>query len=148
MGHKSMEHIAIMKKSWGLTDKILNGQKKIESRWYKVKYQPWDEIKEGEVVYFKDSGEPVKLRAEVEKVIQFSGLTPRKVSEILEKYGNDDGLERNKIPEFFKRFKDKKYCMLIFLKNPLEIEPFEIDKTGFGAMSAWITVNSVSKIRV
>lgn len=27
-----MEHLAIMRKSWGLTDKILNGQKKIESR--------------------------------------------------------------------------------------------------------------------
>jgi len=29
---RNMEHIAIMKKSWELTDKILNGQKKIESR--------------------------------------------------------------------------------------------------------------------
>lgn len=31
-----MEHVAIMRKSWGLTDKILSGQKKIESRWYKT----------------------------------------------------------------------------------------------------------------
>lgn len=148
MGRENMEHIAIMKKSWGLTNKILSGQKKIESRWYKVKYRPWDKIKEDEVVYFKDSGEPVKLRAEVEKVIQFPDLTPQKVSEILEKYGDDDGLEREKIPGFFQRFKDKKYCMLIFLKNPQEIEPFEIDKTGFGAMSAWITTDSVLEIRV
>ena len=145
---KSMEHIAIMKKSWGLTKKILSGQKKIESRWYKVKYRPWNKIKEGETVYFKDSGEPIKLRAEVGKVIQFSDLTPERVGEILEKYGNNDGLEQEKIPEFFKRFKGKKYCVLIFLRNPTEIKPFEINKTGFGAMSAWITVDSISKIRV
>src|SRR3989338_1912620 len=143
-----MEHVAIMRKSWRLTQKILSGQKKIESRWYSVKYRPWDCIREGEIIYFKDSGDPVKIRAKVGKVIQFADLTPKKVKEILDEYGNDDGLEKEKIPEFFERFKNKKYCMLIFLKNPQKIEPFEIDKTGFGSMSAWITVDSISKIRV
>jgi len=145
---RNMEHVAIMRKSWGLTQKILDGRKKIESRWYSIKYRPWDCIKEGETVYFKDSSEPVKLKAEVSRVIQFADLTPKRVKEILDEYGNDDGLEKEKIPEFFERFKDKKYCMLIFLKNPQKIEPFEIDKTGFGSMSAWITVDSISKIRV
>jgi ASC-1-like (ASCH) protein len=142
-----MDHIAIMRKSWGLTDKILNGRKKIESRWYSVKYKPWDRIKAGETVYFKDSGEPVKIKAEVSRVMQFADLTPKKVKEILDEYGDDDGLEKEKIPEFFERFKDKKYCLLIFLKNPVEIEPFEIDKTGFGAMSSWITVDDIAKIK-
>lgn len=143
-----MEHIAIMKRSWGLTRKILNGQKKIESRWYKVKYKPWNSIKEGETIYFKDSGKLVGIKATVKKVMQFADLTPKKVKEILGEYGRDDGIEDKEIPEFFNRFKDKKYCTLVFLKNPVKIKPFEIDKTGFGAMSAWITVNSVSKIRV
>jgi len=142
-----MEHVAIMKKSWGLAPKILSGQKKIESRWYKVKYAPWDRIKSGEVVYFKDSGEKVALKAEVEKVMQFSSLTPQKVKEILSRYGEEDGIEKEKIPEFFEMFKDKKYCMLVFLKNPQEVEPFEIDKSGFGAMSAWLTVEDVSRIK-
>ena len=142
-----MEHLAIMKKSWGLTQKILSGQKKIESRWYSVRYKPWNCIKEGEIVYFKDSGESVKIKAEVSRVMQFADLTPKRVKEILDEYGNDDGIEKEKIPEFFERFKNKKYCVLIFLKNSQEIEPFEIDKTGFGAMSAWITVDSISKIK-
>lgn len=142
-----MEHLAIMKKSWELTGKILSRQKKIESRWYSVKYKPWDCIKEGETVYFKDSGEPVRIKAEVKKVMQFADLTPKRVKDILDKYGYDDGIEKEKIPEFFERFKNKKYCMLIFLKNPQEIEPFDIDKTGFGAMSAWITVPNIAKIK-
>jgi len=136
-----------MRKSWGLTQKILSGQKKIESRWYKVKYSPWDRIKSGEIVYFKDSGKPVTIKTEVEKVIQFSDLTPEKVKEILYQYGQADGLGIDKIPEFFEMFKNKKYCMLIFLKNPLKIEPFEIDKSGFGAMSAWISVDDVNRIK-
>ena len=142
-----MEHIAIMKKSWGLTDKILNGQKKIESRWYSVKCKPWDRIKEGEVVYFKDSGEPIRIKAEVDKVMQYADLTPKKIKEILDKYGKDDGIENEKIPEFFERFQNKKYCMLIFLKKPVAITPLDIDKTGFGMMSAWITIDDVRKIK-
>lgn len=142
-----MEHLAIMRKSWGLTGKILQGKKKIESRWYSVKRKPWDSIKRGETVYFKDSGEPVRMKAEVEKVMQFADLTPKKVKEILDVYGRDDGIEPEKVPEFFERFKDKKYCILIFFKNPQEIKPFEIDKTGFGVMSAWITIENLSKIK-
>lgn len=38
--------------------------------------------------------------------------------------------------------------MLIFLKDPTEVEPFSIDKTGYGAMSAWIAVDDISKIRL
>jgi len=142
-----MEHLAIMKKSWGLTNKIISGEKKIESRWYKSKYPPWDRIKEGEIVYFKDSGSPVSIKTEVEKVFQFSNLTPNKVKQILEEYGKDDGISQDKIEEFFKLFKDKKYCMLIFLKNPQKIEPFNVDKKGFGMMSAWITVENIEKIK-
>lgn len=142
-----MEHLAIMKKSWGLTDKILNGEKKIESRWYSVKRKPWDSIKKGEIVYFKDSGGSVRIKAEVARVMQFADLIPGKVKEILSEYGEDDGIGEEKIPEFFERFKDKKYCILIFLKNPQEIKPFEIDKTGFGMMSAWISIDSLSEIK-
>ncbi len=142
-----MEHVAIMRKSWGLTDKILSGRKKIESRWYSVRRKPWNDIQKGDTVYFKNSGEPVKIQAKVNEVRQFAGLVPKKVREILDEYGADDGLEQEKIPEFFERFRDKKYCILIFLKNPQKIQPFEIDKTGFGTMAAWISVDDISRIR-
>lgn len=142
-----MEHIAIMKKSWGLTEKILTGDKKIESRWYQGKYRPWDRIKRGDTVYFKDSGEPVRIKAKVDKVMQFDALTTKTVKEILLKYGRDDGIAKDDVLKFFELFKNKRYCILIFLKNPVAVNPFDIDKTGFGTMSAWITVDSISKIR-
>ncbi len=34
----------------------------------------------------------------------------------------------------------------MFLKNPTAVEPFEINKTGFGVMAAWITVKNISSI--
>lgn len=143
-----MEHLAIMRKNWGLTRKILDGKKKIESRWYSVKYRPWGRIKKGEIIYFKDSGSPVQFKVEVKKVIQFSGLTPQKVYNILKKYGDADGIDKQEIPEFFERFKNKKYCILIFLKKPIGVKYFDINKVGYGAMSSWITVKSIKKIKI
>ena len=127
-----------------MAEKILDGRKKIESRWYSSKHKPWDCVKKGETIYFKNSGEPARIKSEVSKVIQFADLTPKKVREILDEYGGDIGLERSEIPEFFKRFKNKKYCVLVFLKNPKEVKPFDIDKKGFGAMSAWITAERLN----
>jgi len=143
-----MHHVAIMKKSWGLTEKILNGEKKIESRWYKNKVRPWGKIKKDDTVYFKNSGEPVKIKADVSEVLQLENLTPNRVKEIFNKYGKDDGIEKTDFPDFFEMFKDKKYCLLVFLKNPVEIKPFDINKTGFGAMAAWITVDNINRIKV
>lgn len=143
-----MDHIAIMKKSWKLLPKILSGEKTIESRWYQTKRAPWGRIQAGETIYFKDAGDWVSAKAQVKKVVAFTHLNPEKITRILEAYGKEDGIEKNKVPEFFELFKDKKYCLLIFLENPEKIEPFEIDKSGFGMMSAWLTVENIEQIKV
>lgn len=142
-----MEHIAIMKKSWGLTEKILVGEKTVESRWYKSRYAPWDRIKSGDVIYFKDSGEPVTLKARVIKVIQFANLTPEKTEQILSQYGKADLGTGDIMPVIKEYIFAKNYAIFVFFDNVEKIEPFDIDKTGFGAMSAWITIDDINKIR-
>lgn len=141
-----MDHVAIMRKSWGLTKKILSGEKKIESRWYKFKRSPWGGIGSGDTIYFKDSGEPVTIKAKVSKVLQFSELTSRKVMDILEKYGRGDGLKEKDVAKYYKMFRDRKYCLLIFLKDPVRVEPFNINKKGFGTMASWIRVKNIKEI--
>lgn len=142
-----MEHIAIMKKDWGLTDKILSGEKTVESRWYKFKRPPWDKIQVGDCVYFKDTGGPVRVKAQVEKVLQFADLTAQKTEEILAKYGEADLGTKEVMPQIRQYVQGKNYCLLVFLRNPKKVEPFNINKTGFGAMCAWLTVDDVDKIR-
>jgi len=142
-----MEHIAIMKKSWGLTEKILTGEKTVESRWYKSKYAPWDKIKPGDTVYFKDSGEPISVRAEVVRVLQFDNLTAEKTEQILSEYGETDLGTSHIMPEIKEYVTGKNYCILVFFNNVVKIEPFDIDKTGFGAMSAWISVDNINQLK-
>ena len=143
-----MDHVAFMQKSWGFTEKIATGQKVIESRWYNVKYAPWGRISPGDNIYFKNTGEPVTIQAEVDKVLYFSDLTPDRIQTILEHYGKEMGIDEPDMPKFFEKFKHKRYCILIFLKHAQQITPFEINKQGFGARSSWISIEHISKIKV
>ena len=98
-------------------------------------------------MYFKNSGELVCIKSKVEKAIQFESLTPNKVRAILKKYGKEDGIAKEKLDEFYQIFKNKKYCILVFLEKSISIKPFDINKSGFGAMSAWLAVSNISKIK-
>ncbi len=141
------DHVAIMKKSWGLTRKILSGEKVIETRWYKNKVQAWNKVKVGDTVYFKDSGEPVTIKAVVSKVEQFDNLDEKKIADLFKRYGEED-LGTKEISEEIKKYVEgKKYSVIVWIKNPQLIEPFDIDKKGYGAMSAWLTVDNIEMIK-
>lgn len=124
-----MDHVAIMKKSLGFLPKIISGEKTIESRFYNSKRAPWGRVQSGDRIFFKNSGESVTVVAEVSKVLY----------ENPDKYISLICLE--KLPE-------KKYPILIFLKDVKLIKPFNVSKKGFGAMTAWITVDNIDKIKI
>lgn len=142
-----MDHVAIMKKSWNLTSKILSGEKTIETRWYKNRSKPWNSVNPGEKIYFKDSGEPVSVKATVSKVEQYEDLNNAKIAELLKKYGERDLGTTAISEEILEYVNGKSYAIIIHLKNPEEIESFEIDKKGFGSMSAWICVDDINLIK-
>jgi predicted transcriptional regulator len=142
-----MNHVAIMKKSWGLTEKVLTGEKTVETRWYKARYSPWDRVHEGDTIYFRDTGDPVTVKATVSGVEQYADLDERKTREILRKYGHRDLGTTEIKEEAMNYIRGKRYCIIVHLKNPQKIPPFEIDKTGFGAMSAWIAVEDINSIK-
>ena len=140
-----MQHLAIMKKGSGFLEKIISGEKTVESRWYLTRRAPWDKVFPGEIVFFKNSGDFVTTRTKVKKVLQFDNLTHKQIRDILLKFGKELGIEDDE--EFFQIVKDKKYCILIFLDDVEQIKPFSVDKTGFGMMNAWICIEDISFIK-
>lgn len=133
-----MDHVAIMSRRFGdLIAKILSGEKKIESRWLKNKSAPWGKVKTGDTIYFKKSGGPVTAVASVSKILQFDNLSSDKVRVILDKWPLID----------YEWVKNKKYCVLIWLKNPKSVKPFKINKSGFGSATAWLCVGNIEKVR-
>jgi ASC-1-like (ASCH) protein len=138
-----MDHIAILDKKRKLLQKIISGDKTIESRWYQTKRTPWHNIKKEDIVYFKDAGEKITVKAKVKDVLFFDDLNKEKVEKIIQKYGKDIGFNTLEYTEYFI---GKRYCILMFLEDVQEIKPFDIDKTGFGNACAWMTVKDVKRI--
>jgi len=139
-----MHHIAVMNKSWKLIPKIVSGEKKIESRWYQTKRTPWNNINPGDIVFFKDSGEPVSAKAEVLKVLQFELKSKESTKDIIEKYGKEICLVNTNLDTWNPKLK---YCILIYLKNAEYLEnKFNINRAGFGSGTAWITIDNINKI--
>jgi len=140
-----MDHLAIMNKAWQLIPKILNGEKTIESRWYQSRRTPWQRVKIGEWVYFKNAGEKVTTRAQVSDVRYFAFQTDTEIDEVIQKYGKAIGL----INRDWRTWERKpRYAILVFLQNPESIAPFSINKTGFGNAAAWLTMNNINDIKL
>lgn len=130
----------------GFIDKILNGAKIIETRWYKHKITPWYKIASGDEIYFKNSGQDVTAKALVEKVVFVDNLSPDLVNKLIEKHFQQIGLSDGIKDKFIKKHQDKNYAILIWLKSPNSLTPFKINKSGFGNAAAWLTLPKIESI--
>ncbi|MBU1868432.1 hypothetical protein KJ608_03130 [Patescibacteria group bacterium] len=136
-----------MKKNWGLIPMIKSGRKVAESRWYKLRVAPWNRIEKGDTVYFKNSGESVTLKAKVSRVLQYVISNGSERLKIIKKHAKKD-LGLDEIPEEIQNYiSNKRYAIFVFIENPEEVEPFDIDKSGFGKQCAWVTVLDIEKIK-
>lgn len=142
-----MNHLAIMTPSRHFIEKILSGQKTIESRWYKHKIAPWNRIKSGDMVYFKDSGRKVTARARVAAVAQFELNDLTEGLRIAKTYQKEICLSDLAIKDT-SWLTGKNYVILVHLQNPEEVTPFSINKHGYGSACAWITVPNINAIAI
>jgi len=147
-----MDHIAILNPKWGLLPKILSGEKTIESRWYVNRVSPYKEFFENpnpkkHKIYFKDSGKPITAVSGLKKIEIYDSLTPIKIKEVLNKYYKEIGFGKNRIDSIANEYKNKNYCILLYLDNPRRIEAFDINKKGFGSACAWMSLDDINKIK-
>jgi ASC-1-like (ASCH) protein len=150
-----MDHVAILRKARvskgdNLLQDILDGTKTIESRWYVNKISPWNNIKAGDTVYLKESGCPVYAKAKVFKVEQFENLEHSIVEMIIKKYGREIAPHASvtELNQWVKEEQKKRYCILIFLEKVVKVEPFYVNKAGFGISSAWMAVGDINRVKI
>ena len=145
---KTMDHVAIMKKRWGLLPKILEGKKTVESRWHKSKTAPWNKIKTRDTIYFKNSGEKVITKAIISKVEQLEIHNNKQALKIMNRYSKQD-LGTTGISNIVKEYiSNKNYAIFVHFNNVELVNPFAIDKSGFGMQSAWLTVENIDRVKV
>ena len=135
-----MNHVAIMNKRLGSIEKILSGEKLIESRWLKNRSAPWLRVAIGDEIYFKYSGGPVTAKAIVDRIEYVDKLDNEKSRNIIERYEKMICLDDYP--------KGKNYCVLIWLTRPEKVTPFKIDKTGYGTPAAWMSIEDIKLIYI
>lgn len=106
-----MKHLAIFTK--GVGEKILSGEKTIESRFSRKKNPPFGVISSGDLVYIKPSGEDIIGQFRVQKVFFFDGLTQNDLNDLQKRYDNQLATDKN----YWESKKNAKFGTLIFIGN-------------------------------
>lgn len=111
---------------------ILTGQKRVESRFSRVKNPPFGVISCGDLVYIKPSGKDIIGQFRVKKVIFFDGLTPLDMAGIKKEYGGDLAVDKT----YWSNRSNSKYGTLIFIGDSSRfitapVKPFKKDLRGW-----------------
>jgi ASC-1-like (ASCH) protein len=124
-------HLVILKKPY--LDAILDGRKRVESRFSKSNFYTLVGVTAGDKLFLKISSGPVCAVATVATVKNFENLTEEKMSEIKEQYdhliGGDD--------KYWQKKADCKFGFLVRLKDVRSIEPVQIHKKDW---RAWVVL--------
>ena len=115
-------HLVILKKPY--LDAILDGRKKIESRFTKTKSYAFGRVLPGDKLFLKLSSGPVCAAAAVAKVKNFQNLTPKQMTKIKQQYnhrllGSD---------EYWRDRSGCGYGFLVWLRDVKSIRPIRICK--------------------
>jgi len=135
-----------MNPRWHLIEKILSGEKTIESRWYRNRISPWGTINVGDTIFFKDAGRPVSARATVTQVLQQELSSITDGIRLVTLYRKELCFTENALADT-SWLQKKRYAILVFIKKPTRIAPFHINKAGYGSACAWITIPNIDNLR-
>jgi len=124
-------HLVILKKPY--LDAILAGRKTVESRLLKTRRAPVGCVQAGDRLFLKLSCGPVCGVAIAQKVLNFSEVSPEKISRLSERY--------NKYilagQQYWRDRASCKYAVLVWLVGVRAISPVSIDKRD---LRGWVVL--------
>jgi len=124
-------HLAILKRAY--LEAILDGRKRVESRFGRTMRAYFDQVSPADKVFLKVSSGPVCGEAIIEDVRNFCELGPGRIQELREQY-NHLILGSQ---EYWVSKKNCKFGILLWLKEVREIEPISIIKRDW---RSWVVL--------
>ncbi|MBI1335533.1 MAG: hypothetical protein GC164_01070 [Phycisphaera sp.] len=127
-------HVAIL---WAkYIDLILDGTKTVESRLMTNRQPPYGMVKEGDVIYFKQSGGPFRAVARAGKVVEFEGLNVPKLRAIYKEFNARVCGDR----AYWQRKEHSRFATFITINDARPTEAGPIFKAS--AWKAWHVLKS------
>jgi len=124
-------HLVILRKKY--LNLIIDGRKKIESRFWKKKHPAFEKIAPGDRLFLKVSSGPVCATVIVKQVKKFDSLSPAQIRKLKMQY-NDLICGPD---EYWQSKQDCKYGLLVGLTGLKIIEPIRIKKKDW---RAWVVL--------
>jgi hypothetical protein len=127
---------------------VLNGDKKIESRFSMNKISPFEKVRKGDIIILKESGGPITGAFIAGDVNFFQNLNKTLMKKIEDEYsqlicsGHDN--------DFWKNRDRAKYASLIEVKKIKKLPPFKCDKkdrSGWSILREGISSNLFSSAK-
>lgn len=111
------QHIAILTPGW--IPFLLDGTKTIESRFTKTRCAPFNQVREGDLIYLKESGGLILGSVVADRVDTFENLTKEETYALFKRYKErifTDNLHFNTIPVHWNK---ARYATLIHVRKPV-----------------------------
>lgn len=124
-------HLAILKKPY--LDAIIEGRKRIESRFTKTRRPHFGQICPGDEIFLKLSSGPVCATAQVAAVQHLEDLTPQKMAELKQLHSE----QITATEDYWQSKRDCRYGVIMWLADVKQIEPIRIDKKDW---RAWVVL--------
>jgi len=140
-----MDHVVYVDARAGELEKMLAGIKIMLVRGAAGRKLPHGRVQPGDRLFFIQNNGEGRVRASsvVTMVFQSPKLSPAESCQII--FANQDSLQLT--PQEVQRWAGKRYLVLIGVDKIRRLNPFEIDRRGFGNMDDWLPVEDINRIK-
>jgi len=141
-----MDHIVYLDASAKELDLLFSGKKSMIIRGATGRKMPYGRVNQGDTLYFinNNSEGVIQARAKVERVLNSDKMTEEESAQLIDRHQNMLQLSKKQ----YDRWAGKRYLVLIEVKEVEKVEPFRIDKRGYGNMDDWLPVEQIEKVRI
>jgi hypothetical protein len=139
-----MDHVVYVDTKARELEKLLAGEKTMIVRGATGRKLPYGRVQPNDRLFFiLNTGDGmVRACALVSEVFNSEKLTEEQSANLLET--NQSKL--NLTPDQINRWAGKRYLVLIAVKDVQPIEPFAVDRSGYGNMDDWLPVEIIENV--
>ncbi len=140
-----MDHIVYLDHREKEAIRLNDGTKSMIVRGAIGRKLPYGRVFVGDVLYFteNDASGLIKAKAIVSTVLNSEKMTKEESEQLIQDYQEQLMLSQKQL----KRWAGKRYLVLIGLTDFQMIESFEIDRSDYGNMDDWLSVEEIGRVK-
>ncbi len=140
-----MDHIVYVDAKENDLERLFSGQKTMIVRGASGRKLPFGRVETGDLLYFtRNNGEGmVRACASVLEVQNLGPLSEELANKILDQYQK----QLNLTPAQQKRWRGKRFLVLIHIGTVQALDAFPFDRSGYGNMDDWLPVGNIQAVK-